>query len=75
MVARLILGSTSFGKGSVQVVYRIDDAALKLTIAQYLTPGDISIQSVGIVPDVAIQPVRITRDLIDLYPDELDAPR
>jgi carboxyl-terminal processing protease len=69
----LILGSTSFGKGSVQVVYRIDDAALKLTIAQYLTPGDISIQSVGIVPDVAIQPVRITRDLIDLYPDELDA--
>ncbi|MGB0590786.1 MAG: S41 family peptidase [Myxococcota bacterium] len=69
----LVLGSTSFGKGSVQVVYRIDDAALKLTIAQYLTPGDISIQSVGIVPDVAIQPVRITRDLIDLYPDELDA--
>jgi carboxyl-terminal processing protease len=69
----LILGSTSFGKGSVQVVYRIDDAALKLTIAQYLTPGDISIQSVGIVPDVLIQPVRINRELIDLYPDELDA--
>ena len=69
----LILGSTSFGKGSVQVVYRIDDAALELTIAQYLTPGDISIQSVGIVPDIAIQPVRITKDLIDLYPDELDS--
>ena len=69
----LVLGSTSFGKGSVQVVYRIDDAALKLTIAQYLTPGDISIQSVGIVPDIAIQPVRVTKELIDLYPDELDS--
>jgi len=66
----LILGSTSFGKGSVQVIYRIDDAALKLTIAQYLTPGDISIQSVGIVPDIAIQPVRVSKDLVDLYPDE-----
>lgn len=69
----LIVGSTSFGKGSVQVIYRIDDAALKLTIAQYLTPGDISIQSVGIVPDLAIQEVRVTKENIDLYPDEFDS--
>ena len=31
-------------------------AALKLTIAQYLTPGDVSIQEVGITPDVLLQP-------------------
>ena len=45
----LIVGQRTFGKGSVQVIYdNQDDSALKLTIAQYLTPGDESIQSVGI---------------------------
>ncbi|MCA9583031.1 MAG: PDZ domain-containing protein, partial [Myxococcales bacterium] len=47
----LIVGQRTFGKGSVQVLYDFrDGSALKLTIAQYLTPGDISIQEVGIVP-------------------------
>lgn len=55
----LVIGQRSFGKGSVQVVYRIDEAALKLTIAQYLTPGDVSIQGVGIVPDIDLQTVHI----------------
>ncbi len=55
----LIIGQTSFGKGSVQVVYRIDEAALKLTVAQYLTPGDVSIQGVGIVPDVDLVTLRV----------------
>ena len=67
----LVLGSTSFGKGSVQVVYQIDDAALKLTIAQYLTPGDISIQSVGIVPDIEIQRARVDKSRPDIHPNEL----
>jgi carboxyl-terminal processing protease len=50
----LIVGERTFGKGSVQVIYSDDNDgwALKLTVAQYLTPGDISIQSVGIVPDI-----------------------
>jgi len=69
----LILGQRSFGKGSVQVVYRIDEAALKLTIAQYLTPGDVSIQGVGIVPDIDVQTIRVpgsaTADgVLDLLP-------
>ncbi|MFO0745611.1 MAG: MXAN_5808 family serine peptidase [Myxococcota bacterium] len=55
----LVIGQRTFGKGSVQVVYRIDEAALKLTIAQYLTPGDVSIQGVGIVPDIDLQTVHI----------------
>ncbi|MEC9071333.1 MAG: MXAN_5808 family serine peptidase, partial [Myxococcota bacterium] len=67
----LVVGSTSFGKGSVQVLYQIDDAALKLTIAQYLTPGDISIQSVGIKPDIEIQRVTARKTAMDLFPDEL----
>ncbi len=53
----VIVGQQSFGKGSVQVLYDFkDQSALKLTIAQYLTPGDISIQSVGITPDVVLHP-------------------
>jgi carboxyl-terminal processing protease len=67
----LIIGQQTFGKGSVQVIYQIDDAALKLTIAQYLTPGDISIQSVGIAPDVEIHTLRVSRDYVDLVPDQL----
>ncbi|HEY0251914.1 MAG TPA: CARDB domain-containing protein, partial [Kofleriaceae bacterium] len=45
-----------FGKGSVQELYDNDDhSKLKLTIAQYLTPGDRSIQNLGIVPDIQLQ--------------------
>lgn len=41
----VIVGDNTFGKGSVQVLYdNYDGSALKLTIAQYLTPGDISIR-------------------------------
>lgn len=52
----IIIGTRSFGKGSVQQLYRNEDdgTMLKLTVEQYLTPGDRSIQSVGIVPDVAL---------------------
>ena len=65
----LIVGDTSFGKGSVQVLYELSDkSALKLTIGQYLTPGDRSIQSVGIVPDIRLVPMRATEGSLDLYP-------
>src|SRR5262249_23293965 len=52
----IIVGETTFGKGSVQLVFpRIaGGAALKLTIAQYLTPGDMSIQGVGVTPDIEL---------------------
>jgi carboxyl-terminal processing protease len=52
----VIIGSRSFGKGTVQELYDNDDKSkLKLTVAQYLTPGDRSIQNLGIVPDIALQ--------------------
>ncbi|MCC6622556.1 MAG: PDZ domain-containing protein [Deltaproteobacteria bacterium] len=73
----LVIGQRTFGKGSVQVVYRIDEAALKLTIAQYLTPGDVSIQGVGIVPDIDLQTIKIpgghgTDGALDLLPTPED---
>ncbi len=51
----VILGSQSFGKGSVQTVARVDDVnGIKLTIAQYMTPNNRKIQAVGITPDIII---------------------
>ena len=48
-----MLGSTSFGKGSVQAVLPLDEnRALKLTTARYFTPSGRSIQANGIHPDV-----------------------
>lgn len=59
----VVLGQTSFGKGSVQIIYPKfpNKTALKLTVAQYLTPGGISIQGRGIVPDVHVSPVTIAK--------------
>lgn len=56
----VVIGQTTFGKGSVQLVFdNEDNSKLKLTIGQYLTPGDVSIQSVGITPDIELVPVQI----------------
>lgn len=51
----IIMGTQTFGKGSVQTVAKLDeDYGVKLTIAQYLTPKDRRIQAVGIKPDLEI---------------------
>ncbi|MDY7228431.1 MXAN_5808 family serine peptidase [Hyalangium rubrum] len=64
----VIIGRQTFGKGSVQVLYDFpDDSALKLTIAKYLTPGDKSIQEVGIVPDIQLIPTRVTEERLDVF--------
>jgi carboxyl-terminal processing protease len=62
----VIVGESTFGKGSVQLVFpRIaGGAALKLTIAQYLTPGDVSIQGVGVTPDIELD--RMTADPLEM---------
>ena len=67
-----LIGQPTFGKGSVQVLYDFKDrSALKLTIAQYLTPGDVSIQSVGIRPDIELVPGTIGEDGVHLFVDDL----
>ena len=63
----LILGTTSFGKGSVQNVEALRDGyGLKLTIARYYTPSGKSIQAQGIVPDIVVQPKIMEADEADL---------
>ena len=52
----IIMGSQSFGKGSVQTVAQLDkNTGVKLTIAQYMTPLNRKIQALGIKPDVQIE--------------------
>src|ERR671918_353775 len=64
----VVIGRQTFGKGSVQVLYDFpDESALKLTIAKYLTPGDVSIQEVGIVPDILLVPARVTKDRVNVF--------
>jgi carboxyl-terminal processing protease len=80
----VVIGEGTFGKGSVQVLFDIqspvsfgdksedDKLGLKLTTAQYLTPGDISIQGVGVIPDIETDPLLVQKDgertLIRLQP-------
>jgi carboxyl-terminal processing protease len=56
----IILGTKSFGKGSVQTVIPLANyGALKLTTALYYTPSNRSIQAEGIVPDIIVEPAKI----------------
>jgi carboxyl-terminal processing protease len=58
----LIMGQKTFGKGSVQTILPMtNESALKLTTARYYTPSGRSIQASGIVPDIAIDEVRIEK--------------
>jgi len=59
----VILGTQTFGKGSVQTVIPLEDgAALKLTTAKYYTPKGRSIQAEGITPDIVVRPVKPTEE-------------
>jgi len=54
----VVLGTQSFGKGSVQTIIPLsDDSGLRLTTARYFTPKGTSIQARGILPDIVVNPV------------------
>ena len=58
-----LLGSRSFGKGSVQTIIPLDgQGALRLTTARYYTPSGRSIQGDGIVPDIVVLPDKQAAD-------------
>lgn len=64
----VVIGERTFGKGSVQVLYDFaDNSALKLTIAQYLTPGGISIQNEGVTPDIELKPAWLEEKSVRLF--------
>lgn len=56
----IVLGTQSFGKGSVQTIQAIPGhGAIRLTTARYYTPSGNSIQAKGVVPDIEVKPARI----------------
>ncbi len=56
----LVLGTSTFGKGSVQSILELGDGSgLKLTTARYFTPSGTSIQAQGIHPDIVVEPAEI----------------
>ncbi|HEY5717484.1 MAG TPA: S41 family peptidase, partial [Motiliproteus sp.] len=58
----VLMGTRSFGKGSVQTVLPLtSERALKLTTARYFTPSGRSIQAEGIVPDILVEPAKLTK--------------
>ena len=58
----VIMGTTSFGKGSVQTVLPLhNDRALKITTARYYTPDGRSIQAQGIEPDIVVENAKLTK--------------
>lgn len=69
----LIMGTQSFGKGSVQTILPLDQThALKLTTARYYTPNGRSIQAQGIVPDIEVKQGTLTQDENDPFFKEAD---
>ena len=72
----VIMGTRSFGKGSVQSVIPIsNDRAIKLTTALYYTPNGRSIQAQGIEPDVNVERVQVTAFQQGLATTEADLAR
>ena len=69
----MVIGIQTFGKGSVQQVIPFKDgSALRLTTSKYLTPGNISIQSVGVTPHIAVTPYYISSDFLHVTSPKLD---
>ncbi len=57
----VVMGTQSFGKGSVQTVIPLDEThAIKMTTARYFTPNGRSIQASGIKPDIEVKPAELT---------------
>ncbi len=58
----IIMGTQSFGKGSVQTIIPLsDDSGLRLTTARYYTPNGRSIQAKGITPDIIVEAVELPK--------------
>ncbi len=65
-----VVGSRTFGKGSVQTVLPLDNGdSVKLTTARYYTPSGKSIQGVGIAPEVVLKPEKKPGDKTDTDTD------
>ncbi|WP_114394298.1 S41 family peptidase [Oleisolibacter albus] len=72
----IIMGTQSFGKGSVQTIIPLQGqaGAMRLTTARYYTPSGRSIQQLGISPDIEVQPARVEEIAQGMRRREADLP-
>jgi carboxyl-terminal processing protease len=68
----LLIGEQTFGKGTVQVLNErvpnaVSGACLKLTVAEYLIPGDVSIQEIGVTPDIQLVPLSLEKEDVSAF--------
>ncbi len=63
----LLLGETTYGKGSVQQVIPFDKTGFKLTMARYYTPSGVNIDKVGIKPDLEVPDPDLTDAELEIY--------
>jgi carboxyl-terminal processing protease len=68
----ILMGEQTFGKGTVQILNErvpqsVQGACLKLTVAEYLIPGDVSIQEVGVTPDIQLIPVILDKEGVQAF--------
>jgi carboxyl-terminal processing protease len=69
----VIVGTKTFGKGSVQVILPITDTdAIKLTVARYYLPSGRTIQAVGVTPDITVQAGKVETHENDFVLKEAD---
>ena len=70
----IILGTKSFGKGSVQTIMPLQgNGAIRLTTSRYYTPSGRSIQAVGVVPDVLVEQTRAPDDSDEMQETRTEA--
>jgi carboxyl-terminal processing protease len=70
----VIIGTTTFGKGSVQTILPLaDGSGLRLTTAKYYTPKGRSIQSTGITPDIVVKALPVAK--IEKKEEDAKAPK
>lgn len=62
-----LIGSTSYGKGSVQQILRLGNDGLKLTVARYHTPAGTDINKIGIAPDIEVKNEDYSEEEVDSY--------
>ncbi len=63
----LLMGQTSYGKGSVQQVRSLGEAGFRLTMARYYTPSGANIDKIGVDPHVVIEEPELSEDEQDSF--------
>jgi carboxyl-terminal processing protease len=59
-----LVGDTTFGKGSVQLILELEDhSSLHVTSARWLTPTGMTLDQNGLLPDIKVQPEDVDTDL------------